>query len=271
MDPAPDPHAPALYTLVPARLPLLIDVPHAGTYLPPSLVTRLTPAARAVPDTDWHVDALYRFATELGAGLMCATHARYVIDLNRDPSGAALYQNTSNTELCPLRTFAEESIYLAGQEPTRAEIEARIATYYAPYHARLRAEVDALRARFGHVVLLDGHSIRAEVPRFFTGRLPDLNLGTADGTSCSPALAATACAVLQGAAGFTHVLNGRWKGGYVTRGYGRPGAGVHTLQLEMAQDCYMDEADPMRFDPARAAPLQAVLRALVEALLAWRP
>ena len=260
-----------LYELHRGDSPLVVDVPHAGTHLPADLGPRLTAAARALPDTDWHVDRLYGFARDCGATLMAATHSRYVVDLNRDPSGAALYPGADNTELCPTQTFGSEPIYTEGALPTAAEIAARRARNFDPYHAALAAEVERTRARHGFAIVLDGHSIPAEVPRFFAGRLPDLNLGTADGASCAPSLQAAATAVLAAATGFTHVVNGRFKGGYVTRHYGNPARGVHALQLEMAQAAYMDEAPPYRWDPARAAPLVAVLERLVAALAAWRP
>ena len=250
--------------------PLVIDVPHSGTFLPEALRSRLTAVAQTVPDTDWHVDKLYAFAEEAGATLLCATHSRYVVDLNRDPSGAALYAGADNTELCPTRTFADESIYVAGEAPSQAEIADRRERYFSPYHATLAAEIARVRSRHGFCILLDGHSIRTEVPRFFAGRLPDLNLGTASGTSCAPALEAGATQVLAWAEGFTHVVNGRFKGGWVTRHYGRPQEGVHALQLEMAQQCYMDEAPPYRWEPAKAARLESVLQMLVRALIASR-
>jgi N-formylglutamate deformylase len=250
--------------------PLLIDVPHAGTFLPPEMAARLTPVARTVPDTDWHVDKLYACARAAGATLLSATHSRIVVDLNRDPSGAALYPGADNTELCPTRTFANEPIYLEAA-PGDAEIAARRTRYFDPYHAVLEREVERVRARHGHAVLLDGHSIRAEVPRFFAGRLPDLNLGTAGGASCAGDLQALAAGVLASAAEFTHVVNGRFKGGYVTRRYGQPERAVHALQLEMAQCAYMDEAPPYRWDARRAAPLGNVLARLVDALSAWQP
>ncbi|WP_409739806.1 N-formylglutamate deformylase [Ferrovibrio sp.] len=261
----------ALFTLVPARSPLLIDVPHAGLGLSPGLSGRLTESARRLADTDWHVEKLYAFAAELGAGLMVATHSRYVVDLNRDPEGRALYPGADNTELCPTRGFDGESLYRDGAQPDAVEIAARADTYWHPYHQRLAAELQAIRARHGYAILLDGHSIAAEVPRFFAGRLPDLNLGTNDGASCAPDLAHQAYAILSAAKGFSHVHNGRFKGGYITRRYGRPGEGVHALQLEIARDCYMDESRLEHWDAAAAAPLVAVLRRLVEALLRWRP
>jgi N-formylglutamate deformylase len=251
--------------------PLLIDVPHAGTFVPPAIAARLTSAARALPDTDWHVEKLYAFARDAGATLLCATHSRYVVDLNRDPAGTALYAGADNTEVCPSRTFANEPVYEDGSAPAPGEIAERIATYFAPYQRTLAEEIDRVRARHGHAVVLDGHSIKSEVPRFFAGRLPDLNLGTADGASCAPSLQVEAARVLAGAGGMTHIINGRFKGGWITRRYGRPTDGVHALQLEVGERCYMDEAPPYPWDAVRASALSNVLRRLVAALNSWRP
>jgi len=260
-----------LWNLMQRDGPVIVDVPHAGVEIPPAIAARLTREALARPDTDWHVEKLYDFAAEFDATLMCATHSRYVVDLNRDPSGDALYPGADNTEVCPTRTFGNEPVYRDGEAPQAQEVAARIDAYFTPYHARLAAEIERVRARHGFAVLLDGHSIRSEVPRFFAGRLPDLNLGTAGGASAAPSLQARAEAVLKDAAGFTHVVNGRFKGGWITRRFGRPHEGVHALQLEVGERCYMDEAPPYPWDPARAAALVAVLRGLVATLAAWRP
>jgi N-formylglutamate amidohydrolase len=256
-----------LFTLVPGSTPLLINVPHAGTYVPPELREGMTAVAQTVPDTDWHVHLLYQFALELGAGLMVATHSRYVVDLNRDPGDAVLYPGADNTELCPTRSFASEDLYLAGHKPDAQQIAQRRELYWAPYHQTLAATLAQIKARHGQAILLDGHSIRSQVPRFFAGQLPDLNLGTADGTSCGAALQSTAMRVLQSADGFSSICNGRFKGGYITRHYGRPGEGVQALQLEMAQSCYMDESAPYAWEPQRAKALIALLRRLLESLL----
>jgi N-formylglutamate amidohydrolase len=260
-----------IYTFHRGRTPLLVDVPHAGTYLPPHLARRLTEHGLALPDTDWHVERLYDFAQARGAGLMAATHSRYVVDLNRDPSGAALYPGRDNTELCPTMTFAGEAIYRHGQEPDAAEVRHRSEHYWLPYHQRLREELDNLVANWGYAVLLDAHSIRSEVPRFFSGRLPDLNLGTADGASADARLAERVAGLLADAPGLTHVVNGRFKGGYITRHYGKPEEAVHALQLEVAQVCYMDEAEPEGWQPSHASDLVGVLEQLVGLLLDWRP
>jgi N-formylglutamate deformylase len=259
----------SLCDLVPGDSPLVIDIPHAGSHVPPAIAARMAPEALALPDTDWHVEKLFAFARQAGVTMLTATHSRYVVDLNRDPSGAALYPGADNTELCPTRTFANEVLYLDGRGPDAAEVAARRAEYFVPYHARIKAEIERVRARHGYAILLDGHSIRSAVPRFFAGRLPDLNLGTADGASCALSVQGIAEVVLAGAGAFTTVVNGRFKGGYVTRHYGAPAHGVHALQLEIAQACYMDEAPPYAWDARRAAPLVEVLERLVVALLAW--
>ena len=251
--------------------PLVIDVPHAGTHVPEAIASRLTDAARAVPDTDWHVEKLYAFARDAGATLMAATHSRYVVDLNRDPAGVALYAGADNTELVPTRTFDNEAIWRDGAAPDAREVAERVRTYFTPYHEALAAEIERVRARHGHAVLLDGHSIRSRVPRFFAGRLPDFNLGTADGASADRSLERAAAGLLGASPPFTSIVNGRFKGGWITRRYRRPHEGVHALQLEMAQSAYMDEAPPYRHDPARAKPLVDVLRRLVDALAGWRP
>lgn len=260
-----------LFTLVPGNVPLLVNIPHAGRALSPGLAERLTPAARRLADTDWHVEKLYAFASALGVGLMVATHSRYVVDLNRDPAGHALYPGADNTELCPTRGFDGAPLYASGAAPDAAEIHLRTQTYWQPYHDRLAAELAAIRTRHGYAILLDGHSIVSEAPRFFSGKLPDLNLGTNEGRSCDPALADTAYGILASAAGFTHIHNGRFKGGYITRHYGRPLDGIHALQLEIAQSSYMDEGNLEHWDAQRAAPLMEVLQRLVESLLHWTP
>lgn len=260
-----------LWHLAHGDAPLIVSVPHAGRHVPDAIALRMSASARALPDTDWHVDALYAFVPSTGATLITATHSRYVIDLNRDPSGAALYPGADNTELCPVRTFANEPIYARGEEPDEREIAARRATFFDPWHALVASGIERVRQRHGYAVLLDGHSIAGVVPRFFVGRLPDLNLGTSGGKSCDPSLRALACGIVQEAGGFTHAVDGRFKGGYITRHFGAPEANVHALQLEMVQGSYLDEARPAAFDRARAAALVGMLERLVIALSEWRP
>ena len=249
--------------------PLLISIPHGGTYLPPDLAARLTPEARQVPDTDWHLDRLYDFSEAIGASVLLATHSRYVIDLNRPPDGASLYPGQNVTGLCPVDTFDETPIYSVGDVPQEAEIAARREAIWRPYHDQLAAELARLQQVHGRVVLWDAHSIRSVLPRFFEGKLPDLNLGTADGASCDPALALTLLDIAQQSTAHTAVLNGRFKGGHITRQYGNPAQGVHAVQLEMTQCSYMHEALPFDYLPNVAADVQPTLRRMVEAALAF--
>ena len=248
--------------------PLLISFPHVGTHLPPALAARLTPKARQVWDTDWHLPRLYDFAQALGASTLVATHSRYVIDLNRPPDGSSLYPGQQTTGLCPTEDFDGESIYLdPADAPDDAEVVARRDRFWQPYHDQLAAELARLRAQHGAVALWDAHSIRSVLPRFFEGKLPDLNLGTGQGSSCDAALAERVLQIAQAVPGLTAVLNGRYTGGYITRHYGRPAEGVTAMQLEMTQCSYMQETMPFDYLPEVAAKIQPHVRSMVEVLL----
>jgi N-formylglutamate deformylase len=240
--------------------PLLISVPHVGTEIPADIAATLVPRALATEDADWHLDRLYAFAPEIGASLIVPRFARYVVDLNRPPENTPMYPGANNTELCPTRFFTGESLYLDGQGPDDAEVARRVATCWRPYHDALAAEMQRLHAAHGRVVLFDGHSIQDELPWLFEGRLPDLNLGTVEARSCDPALRDKLAAVLRAHPAYSHVVDGRFKGGYITRHYGRPQQGWHAVQMEMCWHCYM--APPHDYDEARAAQVQPLLRAL---------
>lgn len=248
--------------------PLLISMPHAGTYVPPALAARLTEEARHVPDTDWHLERLYGFADELGASVLVATHSRYVIDLNRPPDGSSLYPGQSVTGLCPVDTFDDTPIYAdAAHQPDEAEIEARRRAIWEPYHAKLAQELARIKEAHGIAMLWDAHSIRSVLPRFFEGKLTDLNLGTGKGSSCAPALAASLLSIAKSAQGYTSVLNGRFTGGYITRHHGKPQEGQHAVQLEMTQCSYMEESLPFGYLPAAASQVQPHLRKMLQAML----
>lgn len=257
------------YRFQPGETPVLISIPHGGVTIPEELAGRMTDEGRAVADTDWHLDRLYNFAPALGAGFLVADISRYVIDLNRPPDGAVLYKGADNTELCPTTTFERRPIWREGEAPGEAEIRARIERFWQPYHERLAGEVAALKARFGIAVLLDAHSIRSHVPRFFEGRLPDFNLGTADGASASPHLAGRLMNVLSTTDRYDAILNGRFKGGYITRHFGRPSENVHAVQLELSQATYMDETSPYRFSPEGVAEVRPTLERFLSALIEW--
>jgi N-formylglutamate deformylase len=250
--------------------PLVISFPHVGTEIAADQRHRYTARALRVEDTDWFLDRLYAFAADLGATLVVPRFSRYLIDLNRGSDNVPMYPGRNNTELCPTRHFTGESIYQDGAAPDEAEIRRRVALYWQPYHDTLAAELAAARQRHGHAVLFDAHSICSELPWLFEGQLPHMNLGTVEGRSCAPALRDTLAAVLAGQPAFSHVVDGRFKGGHITRHFGQPHEGVHAVQLEMCWRAYMDE-DPPRWSDAQAAAVTPLLRALVQAMLAWSP
>src|SRR4249919_952169 len=253
-------------TLHRGTLPLLVSLPHDGSHIPDEIAARMAPESRRAPDTDWHVSRLYSFAREMGASVLVPSHSRYVVDLNRPPDDVSLYPGQNTTGLCPAVRFSGEPVYLEGQQPTPEEIAARVERYWRPYHERLADELARLRAAHGRVLLWEGHSIRAEVPFLFEGRLPDLNLGTSSGASCAPALQARLERVLAAQQQYSWIANGRFKGGYITRHYGSPAEGVDAVQLELAQYNYMDE-DSFGWLDAPAARLVPTLRALIDAAL----
>lgn len=247
--------------------PLLVSIPHMGTYLPADIRRRLTPIGRTLPDTDWHLDRLYDFAPSMGAGVLMSTHSRYVVDLNRAQEDTDLYPGQVKTGLCPLQTFDGEDIYEAGEAPDDIEKLNRIAAYWLPYHDALAAEIARIKSVFGYAILYDAHSIRAEVPRLFDGRLWDLNLGSAHDSSCDPAMAQAALAAASGS--YSSVLNGRFVGGNITRHYGRPAEDVHAIQMELTWDLYMDAGAPYHYQDAKADRLKPVLQRVLQSLIDW--
>jgi formiminoglutamase len=253
--------------------PLIVSIPHAGTdllHFEPAFVD----SWRARKDADWQLDRLYDFVAPLSATVLRTRLSRSIIDVNRDPSGASLYPGQATTELVPTTTFDGEPLYREGQTPNAAEIEERRRAYFDPYHTTLRNEIAQLRQRFRRVALFDAHSIRSVIPRLFDGELPVFNLGTNSGASCNPKLRETVSALLS-ASGQTSVVDGRFKGGWITRAYGNPGEGVEALQLELACRAYMHEPEraapdnwPTPIDEKRAAATRATINRVLEAVLA---
>lgn len=258
----------SVFSLHEGTLPLLISMPHVGTQIPDDLAATMTDVARHVDDCDWHLERLYAFAARRGAWILAPYNARYVIDLNRPPDDANLYPGQDTTGLVPVDTFDKTPLYAPGGAPTAAEIARRRERYWQPYHDALATTLAALQARHGTVLLWEAHSIRSHVPRFFEGRLPDFNFGTAGGASAAPGLAEALadCAVSDG--GFTAVANGRFKGGYITRRYGEPANGIHAVQLELSQCTYMEETRPYAYDAAQAGRVEPVLDRLLTLALA---
>lgn len=253
--------------------PLIIGFPHAGTDIPAAIEARMTSPWLARKDADWWVDRLYDFAVELDATFVRTAISRSVIDVNRDPSGVSLYPGMTTTGLCPVETFDGEPLYLDGQAPDQAEIDARRATFFDPYHAAMQAQIDRLSAN-GPVVLYDAHSIRSVVPRLFEGELPQFNIGDNGGTTCDGELTRAveaACAV----SGRSHVVNGRFRGGWTTRHYARPKDRVHCIQMELADRGYMldpvgpvSEANwPSPYEPVRAEAMRGTLHAVLTACI----
>lgn len=246
--------------------PLVLGMPHVGTMLPPEVAAVLNEAGLAVSDTDWWIDRLYDFTDALAPTVVKARLSRYVVDLNRDPSGASLYPGQATTELCPTTNFDGAPIYREGCAPDAAEIARRRACYFAPFHAALEAAVERAKAMHGYCILYDCHSIRGVIPRLFPGQLPTLNLGTNGGVSLAPALARAAAAAAE-RSGFDYVVDGRFKGGFITRHYGNPAGNIHALQMELAQRAYMHERAPWTYDQAKATRLATALQQILAALL----
>lgn len=252
--------------------PLLISMPHVGTVIPQDIARDMTPHALQKPDVDWHLPVLYAMAQAAGATVLSAEYMRYVIDLNRSPEDTNLYPGQDTTGLCPLDTFSRQPIYLDGRSPAPAEIKTRMARYWQPYHDKLQSELNRIRSIHGLAILWDAHSIASQVPRFFTGQLPDLNFGTVDMQSCDISLQQTLAATVHNsihARTYSHVFNGRFKGGYITRQYGMHEHNIHAVQLELSQRVYMDETPPYAYRPDLAKQLQPLLCDLLEACKAW--
>jgi N-formylglutamate amidohydrolase len=250
-------------------LPVLVSMPHDGVEIPDAIAATMTATGRAVPDTDWDLHRLYDFAPRLGFHVLGPRYSRYVIDLNRAPDNRPLYAGVRNTGLVPTTSFDDRPLYQPGHEPGDDAVRDRLGTYWRPYHDRIRAILDAMIERHGIAVLFDAHTIRSRVPRFFDGRLPDFNLGFVDGTSCDPALQSRLTAALGREGDGWLVVDGRFKGGYITRHYGSPADGIHAFQLELSQATYADPEVPYRYGESKAAEVKPVLEAMLASVMDW--
>lgn len=260
-----------IYTLTQGHSPLLISMPHVGSVIPEDIRLQLVDRALHAEDTDWHMDKLYAFAQGMGASTLVPRYSRYVVDLNRPPENVPMYPGVNNTELCPTHFFSGDALYPRGQEPSKQEIERRVSHYWNPYHQALAQEIQRIKSIHGYVVLFDAHSIASQLPWLFEGRLPDLNLGTVTGNSCAPDLREALSQVLASQNQFSYVVDGRFKGGYITRRYGQPAAGVHVVQLEKCWRTYMLETAPYAWQPEIAGELQPLLKQLLQTMLDWKP
>lgn len=246
-----------IFTLQQGNSPLLISVPHAGEYIPDDIAAQMSKTGKKIYDTDWYVDKLYPFAKKLGASLLCATHSRYVVDLNRAPDDTDLYPGQVKTGLCPMQSFDGEDIYKDDVSLGEADIKQRVEIYWRPYHNALEKELNRKKEQHGYALLFDAHSIRSEVSRLFDGRLPDLNLGTNYGQTCALGIEAQVFATAQ-KSDYESVLNGRFVGGHITRHYGQPSSDIHAIQMELIWDLYMNEAT-LEFDRYKAKKLSNTL------------
>lgn len=255
--------------VTPGEGPVVLGMPHAGTWLPDPIRAALNDRGRLLADTDWHIDRLYDGLLP-GATVVRATVHRYAIDANRPPDGTSLYPGQNSTGLVPLTDFDGKPIWTT--PPDAAEIEARRAAFHAPYHAALTAQMERVRARHGVAILFDCHSIRSRIPFLFDGLLPDFNIGTADGASCAAEIERQTLQICAQAPGFTHVLNGRFKGGWTTRHYGRPAQGWHAIQMELAQSTHLTtESPPFAYDAGKADRLRPILSRILHTLADLAP
>ena len=246
--------------------PVILGLPHTGTFVPAEIWACLNDEGQKLRDTDWHVDRLYDGLLH-SATMVRATFHRYVIDANRDPSGASLYPGQNTTGLVPLTDFDDQPIWRDGEAPGEADIAARLEAFHRPYHAALAAEIERVKAEHGIAILYDCHSIRSVCPFLFEGKLPDFNIGTNNGLTCAPEIAAAAEKICANAAGYTHVVNGRFKGGWTTRHYGQPAKGVHAIQMELTQSTHLaSEALPFTYDEAKAKRLRVHLKKILTEL-----
>lgn len=257
------------YDFTAGETPLLISMPHVGLLLPNAVKTGLIPEALDLRDTDWHLPQLYDFARSLGAGVLSARYSRFAIDLNRPPDDRPLYQ-TATTGLYPDVLFDGTPLFQPGKMPSAEARQTYLHEIWQPYHNCLASELARRRAQFGYAILLDAHSIKGEIPRLFHGLLPDFNIGTNSGASCSPVLTERLAAVCD-APGYRHVVNGRFKGGHITRHYGQPDNSIHAVQLELAQRTYMREAPPFDYLAATAERVRGILRNFIQIMIDFRP
>jgi N-formylglutamate deformylase len=261
----------SIYTFKEGQVPLLVSMPHSGTNIPNDIASQLTVVAKETIDTDWHLPLLYNMLDAMGVSQIQAQYSRYVIDLNRSSNDENLYPGQDTTGLCPIDTFEKRALY-QNKLPSKEEIQRRIEMYWRPYHQKIQEELERIRKIHGIAILWDAHSIASQVPRFFDGKLSDLNFGTADQKSCSVALQTDLQNSLfqsTNATSYSQVFNGRFKGGYITRQYGQPEKNIHAVQLEMSQCLYMNEESPFSYREDLAAKIQPVLKTLLNTCIDW--
>jgi N-formylglutamate deformylase len=250
------------------KLPFIVSVPHCGTEFPDELKDLFKDEMRQQhDDTDWFVHQLYKFASEMGITIIYAKYSRWVIDLNRDPESKPLYNDGRIiTALTTTTDFFGNAIYKdEASHPDTAEVERRLNEYYWPYYRAIENLMLDIKDEFGKVLLWDAHSIRRLVPTIRATPFPDMILGSNDETSASQELIDTALDTLR-TGNFTINHNDPFKGGHITRYFGRPAQNQHALQLEMNKILYMNDEE-LKFHPGRAEHIQQLLRRTFNALI----
>jgi len=254
-----------IYGFHKGKSPLLISIPHDGRALPKDIASMMTQRAQTLPDTDWHTTKLYEFCKMIDANVLSANYSRYVVDLNRSKEGGSLYKDHHSTDLCPITSFSGENIYNSINKIESAEINRRVQFYWLPYHQKIIECLDAIKSEYGYALLWDAHSIQSRVPNLYEGKLPELNIGTNSGKSC-PAIIEKSVYEIAQESDYSVVLNGRFKGGFITRQYGRPDESIYAIQLEIAQSCYMDESS-LVYDNILAEKLIKVLNIMMDTFI----
>ncbi len=260
-----------LFNFKSGNLPLLVSMPHSGTFVPDNIKCHMTEEALKLPDTDWHIPNVYQFLEPMDVSVIQANYSRYVVDLNRPSDNASLYPGQDVPGICALDTFDKKAIYQNSYQLSQDEIHQRIEAYWRPYHDKLRLTLDNLVEKHGYALLWDAHSIKSHVPRFFENQLPDLNLGTADNKSCHPDLGQQLIQQASKAEQYTSILNGRFKGGYITRHYGVPSKSTYAVQLELSQATYMNEDYPFEYNQEKAKKIAPVIQNLIKTYLSFKP
>ena len=253
-------------SVVEGSRPIILAQPHGGTDVAAAIYDRLNEKGKALADTDWHINKLYDGLVEDITVVQSHIH-RYVIDANRGPDDASLYPGQNTTGLCPLTDFNGNPIYLSGEEPDANEIEQRRILYHKPYHDALVQQISRLRQFHDAVIVYDCHSIRSHIPFLFEGKLPDFNIGTFNGRSCNNIIENKVVDICTQAQDYSTIVNGRFKGGWTTRHYGKPDSGVQAIQMELTQCTYMQETAPWPYDDRKSDHLRQILAAILNTLI----
>lgn len=250
------------------KVPFVLSIPHCGVDFPAELINRYNQDLIVQPDdTDWFLQQLYDFSTELGITIIYAKYSRWVIDLNRDPESKPLYDDGRIiTALTPVTDFFGNKIYAnQANEPDEAEVQRRLETYYWPYYAKIQELIQELQQEFKHVQFWDAHSIRSVVPTIRKEKFPEMILGNNDQQTADLNLIATVWNQLnQSQYQVNH--NDPFKGGHLTRYFGNPTTNVHALQLEMIKSLYM-KSDELTYDFTKADEVKKILKSTFEALI----